>query len=244
MERASLGSRLKARAAPALLTLVVLAIIGLAIAHQLSNARCFVLTGPVVCRVETAEPLVALSFDDGPTEAGLAAVLPVLEQYDAHATFFVVGREASARPELLATLAQAGHEVGNHSYSHQRMVLRPQAFYDAEIAGTQTVLAQAGVASGLFRPPYGKKLLGLPASVARHRLRLIMWDVEDPKTGDPDRFAREVLAEVRPGSIILLHPMYASNETARRALPQILAGLRARGYRAVTVGSLLAAERR
>ena len=69
---------------------------------------------------------------------------------------------------------------------------------------------------------------------------MIMWDVEDPATNDPALFAQEVVSEAKPGSIILIHAMYRSNQTARQALPKILEGLKMRGFRIVTVSQLLA----
>lgn len=208
--------------------------------YHLSRSRCFAVGAPVVCRVETTAPKVALTFDDGPTQLGLDRVLPDLERHGAKATFFVTGREAAARPDLLQSLAAAGHEIGNHSYSHKRMMLKSRGFYDREIARTEEVLARAGVASGLFRPPYSKKLFGLGPSVRAHGLKMITWDVEDPVTSDPQAFADQVLAKARPGSIILVHPMYRTNETGRQALPLILEGLKSKGLAVVTVGELLA----
>lgn len=208
--------------------------------YQASRSRCFVLTGEVTCRVQTTAPLVALTFDDGPTQAGLDAVLPVLERHGAHATFFLIGSDAQAHPELVRRLAAAGHEIGNHSYSHVRMVGHGAAFYDAEIERTQAALKAAGVDARLFRPPFGKKLIGLPQAVERHGLKMITWDVEDPATGDPRAFADAVVREAHPGAIILIHPMYSANGTARAALPLILDGLAAKGLRPVTVGELLA----
>ena len=208
---------------------------------QVSKARCFALTGPVVCHVATTRPLVALTFDDGPTPLGVEAVLPVLQQRGVRATFFLIGGEIERRPDLAVRLVRAGQEIGNHSYSHVRMMGRPSAFYDREIEQTEALLHRVGGGSNLFRPPYGKKLVGLPLSVQRHGLRMILWDVEDPTTTDPAAFARQVVSQARPGSIILLHTMYPANTTARRALPLILDGLAARGLQPVTVSALLRA---
>lgn len=229
-----------------------LAVAGLAVASlvgvgwglwQVSRARCFALTAPVVCRVETDAPLVALTFDDGPTPDGLAAILPALQAHGAHATFFLIGREAAARPELVKRLLAAGHEVGDHSYTHPRMVGRPTGVYEREIGDTEAVLRRAGAASGLFRPPYGKKLFGLPLAARRHGLTIVMWDVEDPATTDPRAYADQVVAQARPGSIILVHAMYGANATARAALPMILDGLAAKGLKPVSVGELMRAGR-
>jgi|GEM_PF-721639 len=210
---------------------------------QVSRSRCFVLVGTVTCRVETNAPLVALTFDDGPTPLGVQTVLPALKQYDASATFFLTGREATQRPELVKAILVAGHEIGNHSFSHQRMVARSAAFYADEIGRAQTALQRAGAHPRAFRPPYGKKLLGLPLAVLDARLHLVLWDIEGPSTQDPARFAQEVVRRARPGSIILLHTMYPSNSAARAALPAILSGLHSKGLRAVSVRELLESPR-
>jgi peptidoglycan/xylan/chitin deacetylase (PgdA/CDA1 family) len=117
---------------------------------------------------------------------------------------------------------------------------RSGRFYDAELERTQALLHAAGGASRLFRPPYGKKLVGLPLAAGRHGLTIVTWDVEDPTTADPEAFARKVVAQARPGSIILLHAMYPANDTARAALPRILEGLEAKGLGVVSVGALMA----
>jgi peptidoglycan-N-acetylglucosamine deacetylase len=220
--------------------LAVLAVTTLFGVYRLVNARCFALTGPVICRFETVRPVVALSFDDGPTELGVRSVLPVLKAHGARATFYVVGSEVAARPHLVREIDAAGHDVGNHSFTHTRLLGRSAAFYDDEIARTQAVLREAGVAPVTFRPPFGDKLFGLPLAVARAGLQTVMWDVSDPATKEPEKYAREVVSAARPGSIILMHPMYPDNETARQALPAILEGLERKGLEVVSVEELLA----
>ncbi len=220
----------------------ILALVGVLAAfavQRISKARCFTLTGEAVCRVETSAPLVALTFDDGPTAVGLDTVLPLLGHHHAKATFFLIGK--LARPDLVARVVADGHEVGNHSFHHKRMIFQSSAYYDAEIATTDAVLQRGGAPKPtLFRPPFGRKLVGLPLAVARSGKRMIMWDAGDPPDRDPVVYARKVLQQVRPGSIILIHPMYTGNATERAALPFILADLTRRGYRMVTVSQLLA----
>lgn len=210
--------------------------------YAASRARCFVLAGHTLCRVETAAPLVALTFDDGPTEEGLKAILPELERHKAHATFFLIGADAQKHPEMVRALLAAGQEVGNHSWSHVRMVGRSAAFYDTELARTNAALRAAGAEPTLFRPPYGKKLFGLPLAVRRAGMTMVTWDVEDPATEDPRAFAEAIVHQARPGSIILVHAMYPANRAGRAALPMILDGLAAKGLRVVSVGELTASR--
>jgi peptidoglycan/xylan/chitin deacetylase (PgdA/CDA1 family) len=219
---------------------LVLAAAGLYALYEVSRARCFTLAGPVACRVETQRPVVALTFDDGPTAQGVDAVLPVLDAHGARATFFLIGREAQNRPDLVRRIVASGHEVGNHSWSHSRMVFRPRGFYGQELRRTEAVLDRArGPAPRLFRPPYGKKLIGLPLAVRERGLTMVTWDVEEPTATDPQRYADEIVAQARPGSIILMHPMYGANGTARAALPLVLEGLKAKGLKVIPAGALL-----
>lgn len=224
--------------------LALLIVIGLAL-FEISRARCHSLVGEAICRVETEMPLVALTFDDGPTRSGVELASRVLRENGARATFFLIGREIAGREPLVRRLLDEGHEIGNHGFSHQRMLFRSAGFYDEEIERTDALLRGAGVPEpSLFRPPYGKKLIGLPDALARHGYRLIMWDVEDPPgAADARAFADRVVRSARPGSIILLHVMYPSNRVAREALPLIVRGLQARGFRLVTVSELLRQRR-
>ncbi|MCA2012530.1 polysaccharide deacetylase family protein [Cereibacter sphaeroides] len=211
---------------------------------QLSRSRSYQLFGTLVTRVETDQPLVALTFDDGPTEGQTAALLGVLAGRGVRATFFLTGREIEAHPAEAAALSAAGHQLGNHSFSHQRMVLVRPSVVETELARTDAALRTAGETGPLhFRPPYGKRLFVLPWVLAEQNRLTILWDVEpdsDPNAG-PERIARAAIEQARPGSIILLHALYPSRAATREALPAIIDGLRARGFRLVTLNELLAA---
>jgi peptidoglycan/xylan/chitin deacetylase (PgdA/CDA1 family) len=211
----------------------------------ISNARCFALVGEMICRVETGRPMVALTFDDGPTDRGVDTALAALEARGARATFFLIGREVAQRPHLVRRIVAEGHEVANHSLTHRVMIGRSAGFYDHEIGETHRRLIAAGAPPPrLFRPPYGKKLWGLPLAARRHGYRMVMIDVEEPLVEDPRVYADRLVRAARPGSILLMHLMYRSNGTAREALPLVIRGLQARGFRIVPVGELLAAGRR
>jgi peptidoglycan/xylan/chitin deacetylase (PgdA/CDA1 family) len=233
------GARKKRQALWAGAALLVL-MIALGLWHA-SKAWCFVLVGEVTCRVETDEPIVALSLDDGPTPEGTEAALAALERGGARATFFLIGRHVERQPDAVRRILAAGHEVANHSWSHRRMVGRSGGWYDEEIARTAASLHRLGDRGPLlFRPPFGRKLFGLPLAAGRQGHRMIMWDVGEPDTQDPRAYAAHIVERARPGSIILMHVMYRGNGVARAALPMVLEGLRRKGLRVVTVGELLA----
>ena len=225
----------------AILGVVVLGL--LAGSYLLMNARTVQLFGEILHRVPSSERVVALTFDDGPTPAVLG-VLAMLEEADARATFFVTGAELAAHRDLGAEVIAAGHELGNHSWSHQRMLFMTRSRIAEEIERTDALIAELGQTGPIhFRPPYGKKLVGLPRYLADHDRPTIMADVEpesDPDVAsDAERIVEHVLDHVEPGSIVVLHPMYEANERTRQALPDILDGLAADGYRFVTVTELL-----
>ncbi|MCW1932688.1 polysaccharide deacetylase family protein [Pararhodobacter zhoushanensis] len=225
----------------ALLLILTLAAAGL---WQLSRARSFQLFGAMVDRVETTQPLVALTFDDGPVPVQTEAILGILAGRSLRATFFVTGREAEANPMLTAALVAAGHDLGNHSYSHTRMVLVRPAFVERELARTDAAIRAAGYTGPIhFRPPYGKRLFVLPWVLAEQNRTTVMWDIEPDSdlNAGAERIARIAIEQARPGSIILLHAMASSRSATRAALPLIIDGLHARGFRLVTLSELLAA---
>lgn len=209
----------------------------------LSRVPDFQLFGTLVTRVETEVPVVALTFDDGPTDWA-HEVAALLADKHVRATFFVTGREAAENPRALKALIAGGHEMGNHSYSHPRMIVMAPGRVALEIEDTDAVLRQAGYAGPIpFRPPFGKKLITLPLYLARHDRASIMWSMapeSDPApTEDPALIAERTIQNARPGDIILLHPMYNSRAATRAALPAIIDGLRARGFALVTLSELL-----
>jgi peptidoglycan/xylan/chitin deacetylase (PgdA/CDA1 family) len=226
--------------------LLVLLVVIAAVAGvwRLHKSRTFQLVGEIVPRVATRDSVVALTFDDGPVPGHTDSILALLQQAGARATFFVIGSAAAQYPDDVRRLMAAGHEIGNHSYSHQRLVLKSQAFIAAEIERTDSVLRAAGWRGPIhFRSPYGKKLVGLPLYLRRTGRMNISWDVEpetDPDVaGNAERIRAFVEERARPGSIILLHPWGRANAATRAALPGIIAGLQRRGYRFVTVSELL-----
>jgi peptidoglycan/xylan/chitin deacetylase (PgdA/CDA1 family) len=144
----------------------------------------------------------------------------------------------------LRRLVSAGHEIGNHTYTHPRLVGVSVERVAAEVERADAVIRAAGCeGSILFRPPYCKKLLSAPYYLWRHGRTTVTWDLEPDSmgsiAGDPRAMTRYVTANVRPGSIILLHPWSKQGDASRRALPLILKALAAQGYRFVTVSELL-----
>lgn len=210
----------------------------------LSNLRRYQVAGDLVWQVDTHEPVIALTFDDGPVPERVEPLLAQLRAADARATFFVIGEALAQHPEAGRRLVEAGHELGNHSYTHARMALKTGDFYAAEVEQTDAQIRAAGHPGEIvFRPPYGKKLFGLPFYLARTGRTTVTWSIEPESDRDTaasaDRITAHVLQHARPGGIILLHPWYPGGEPTRQAIGPIVAGLRERGFRLVTVSELL-----
>lgn len=234
---------LRRKATIAVATSLIIVLAAAAGLWNVAGARSFQFFGEVVDRVETGEKVVALTFDDGPDPAGAQQVLDILAEHDVKGTFFLTGRELAKEPELGRAIAEAGHEIGNHSYHHQRMIGVLPSTVRREVEDTDAQIRKTGYRGDIhFRPPHGKKLFALPHYLSEHDRKTIMWDLEPDSAGTPPagRVVQEVLNGARPGSIVLLHPMYGARAETRKAIAPIITGLKERGYRFATVSELLA----
>lgn len=207
--------------------------------RELSKSTTFQIAGEVVARVTTDQPVIALTFDDGPSAKNTQTLLDALALHGATATFYLVGKDIAANPNAARAIHEAGHEIGNHSWAHDRLIFRSRASLRAELARTDAELRAIGYEGPLtFRPPYGQRLLNLPRVLAEEGRPTIMWSLAPE--GQTDDLAGTIIAEAQPGDIVLLHGMWSGNADTRAALPAILDGLSARGFRFVTVSELLA----
>jgi len=192
-------------------------------------------------RVDGAGPRVALTFDDG--GAGpWASMLNTLKAYNAHATFFPLGPYAAASPSLMRRTLAEGHAVGSHGWSHAEMTRQSYDAVQDELIRSEAPWWNAAGATPVpyCRPPYGSyNSSTLAAAGSAGFTRVILWDVDARDWTEPGAgvIAQRVLAAVRPGSIVCLH---LRPQTAA-ALPAILSGLRARGYKAVSLPELFRA---
>lgn len=223
---------------------VVLLVLAATGVYLLMNARSMQLFGGLTNRVDTERRVVALTFDDGPTCGDVDPILRSLG--GTPATFLVVGTDIDACPGGAERLVRAGAELGNHTWSHRRMIgVTPQTVAD-EIEPTDQRIRAAGYQGEIsVRQPYGKKLLVLPWWLRDHDRHTVMWDVAvETYDGNPEDTAtitRQTIEQARPGSIILLHP-WNGRATTQRAIRPIIDGLEQRGYTFVTVSQLLAEQ--
>jgi peptidoglycan-N-acetylglucosamine deacetylase len=216
----------------------------IAAAFQVSKSRTFQFFGEIVPRINTRQKVVALTFDDGPTPGITEEVLSTLNEEGVKATFFVIGADLERNLEEGRKIVAAGHELGNHTYSHERMVLKTPSFIESEIERTDQLIRQAGYQSAIhFRPPYGKKLILLPYFLSKTSRKTITWDVEPDSypeiAADANRIIAHVMEKSSPGSIILLHVMYKSRGESLKAVKGIITGLKGEGYSFKTVSEML-----
>jgi peptidoglycan-N-acetylglucosamine deacetylase len=178
---------------------------------------------------------VALTFDDGPNAVQTPAILATLERLHARATFFEEGGHVQGREALMRQILAAGDEIGNHSFDHP---LYPG--YGELAATDRRIRAATGFEPCLFRPPYGLFDAKVAAAARRSRLETVLWDVDSHDDRHPGAAAirANVLGFAQPGSIVLMHDGGHHPQTVR-ALPGIVRGLHARGFRFVTVTELL-----
>jgi peptidoglycan/xylan/chitin deacetylase (PgdA/CDA1 family)/glycosyltransferase involved in cell wall biosynthesis len=203
--------------------------------------------GPVVARVRADQPVVALTFDDGPS-AYTAQVLDILASYQVKATFFVIGMNVEKYPDLARRIVAEGHAIGNHTYSHPLLgpVESPGRFQHELERADVAIRAATGVTPRLFRPPRGLRSPWMMRLARSDGYQVVTWSVSPDDWLHPPSsvIAQRVLDRVRPGAIVLLHDGLETRasphqENTVAALPAILEGLEARGYRFVTVPELL-----
>ncbi|WP_380282672.1 polysaccharide deacetylase family protein [Kitasatospora purpeofusca] len=192
-----------------------------------------------------AGPLVALTFDDGPDPEFTPRVLDVLHRHDAPAAFFCIGLNALAHPGVVRRIADAGQTLGNHTWSHAYLPDLGPVGLARQLDRTRDVLADAcGDDRPIrwLRPPYGGRSPELLRAVDALGLTTALWDVDakDWSRPGPDVIAERVLGQVRPGSVILMHDAGGDRSQTVAALPAVITGLRARGYRIVGLDALLA----
>lgn len=182
---------------------------------------------------------VALTFDDGPSEDVTPRVLSILNEYDAKATFFMLGSQVDYFPDIAKQVADAGHEIGNHTWKHQDLTLLGSENIRKEVSETADRIHNAtGVRPYLFRPPYGAYNELVINDSAQSGNAIILWSVDslDWQSRNANAVYQEITQEITPGAIVLMHDIHP---TTADALPKLLETLRDEGYQFVTVSQLL-----
>ena len=187
-------------------------------------------------------PRIALTFDDGPHPSYTAAILDILAEYGVKATFFAVGENAKAHPELIRRAANEGHEIGNHTYTHLRLDKCNTEQAEREIGACTRVLEEiTGEKIRLFRPPEGVCTEAVKAYCRAVEMTVLLWSVDtrDWAHTPTAEIIRNVRENARNGSIILMHDFIGKNSPTPAVLRQIIPMLQESGYELVTVSRLL-----
>jgi peptidoglycan/xylan/chitin deacetylase (PgdA/CDA1 family) len=207
-----------------------------------SSFPIYALEGIVRSGKETGEKRIALTFDDGPCEKYDPEILDVLDKYGVSATFFLVGENIERVPLSAKRIADRGHEIGNHTYSHKRPGKLSAPELCGEIARTKSLIERVcGCTPLLFRPPEGfvNELVRDVASSGGYTLVLWSIDTLDWKGREAKDIVDTVMKEAKDGAIILCHDyIWKKSETAK-AINEFIPALQKMGYKFVTVGELL-----
>ena len=184
-------------------------------------------------------PYVAITFDDGPHAQNTPRLLDMLKARNIRATFFTVGTNVARYPAIMRRIIADGHELANHTWTHPKLSSLSDGAVRSELQRSHSALVNLGVAPRMYRPPYG-------AITARQKQWImsefgyptILWSVdpEDWRTRSAAMTRSRILANTRPGAIILVHDIHASSIDA---MPGTLDGLLAKGFRFVTCSQLI-----
>lgn len=186
--------------------------------------------------LEMENKMIALTFDDGPNVLYTERLLDGLAERDVKATFFLIGKNAEAHPEIVSRIAEEGHLIGNHTYSHLKLTAGNETEFLEEINRTGEIIKDITGSTPVFcRPPFG-------VWNTRYEQRLgiipVLWDV-DPRdwcTFDTRTVANRILADCHDSAIVLMHDEY---ETSVEAALLVIDELKQQGYTFVTVDELL-----
>ena len=203
-------------------------------------------TGPpaIYKSCQVGKPVIALTFDDGPTGALTPKLLDILKAHGARATLFVIGKRAEQSPELLQRAVAEGNEIGNHTWSHADLtkIGTPEARAEVQDA-TDAILKATGKRPVLMRPPY-LSTDGDVVQLVREGLglKIIACSIDslDWRDHNAGKALENIVTKAAPGAIVLCHETEASTIAA---LPGILDALKAKGYEFVTVSEMIAMEK-
>lgn len=193
--------------------------------------------------VKTSRPFVALTFDDGPHPELTPQLLDILRHQGVRATFYVIGRNVDAYPEIARRIVAEGHEIANHTYNHPHLTQISAARLDGEITRTTESIQRAtGRRPTNVRPPYGAINSRVEqALLGKHGLDVIMWSVDplDWRRPGPAVVRQRLVDGATPGGILLAHDIHPGTI---EAMPGTISDLKAKGYGFATVSQLLALQ--
>lgn len=165
------------------------------------------LYGSTFCGLPRGTRKLALTYDDGPNDSCTPRLLEVLEKHGVHATFFLIGKFVTARPDIARFLVEAGHAVGNHTYSHPDLTLLPASQLQNELDSTSRAIEDAtGASPNLFRPPYGRRNRRILSVVQERGMTTVMWRAAcyDWKAKSHENIGH-MISLIRGGDVLQFH---------------------------------------
>ena len=197
----------------------------------------------LIWKNKTREKKIWLTFDDGPEEEVTEFILLTLKKLEIRATFFLVGEQIKKYPELTRQIIEAGHTVGNHSFSHLDGFKTKKEKYIYDIELCQKLINEKIVEMGMskksriFRPPYGR-ILPKQIKLLKEKYQLVMWDIfswDFKKNITKEKLHKNVIESVEAGSIIVFHNNQKSYKNLLISLESILVKLKSQGYSFSTI---------
>lgn len=211
--------------------------------NWLATSYKFQLFGKMITCVDTDEKALALTYDDGPHPPYTDNLLDVFRELNAKATFFAIGKNVENNMDTARRMISEGHELGNHSYSHKKMVGTQLATIRTEIQKTDDIFFNLGIQSDIhFRAPFGLKRIRLPWELARRRKTNVLWNVDpkDYQSLSSEEIASFVIRNVKPGSIVLFHDGGGDRSKTVAATRMVVEQLQHEGYQFKTITELMA----
>ena len=203
--------------------------------------------GRAFCGLPGGGQDLALTFDDGPNDPYTMRLLDVLGKHNVKATFFLIGRYVKRRPDIVREIGQRGHVIGNHTFTHPRLIFQPAARIRQEILQCRDAISEAvGEHSNLFRPPWGGRRPGVFRMVRQLGLEPIMWNVSGHDWDAPSAefIEQRVAKKIRGGEVILLHEgghaaFGADRSKTVEAVDRIITRYKAEGFDLGTVPNMM-----
>ena len=218
------------------LTLIIL--VGLATFQYSRSWQNAFFINPIY-KIAADYKVVALTFDDGPSQTRTPALLNLLNQYNVKATFFMLGENIEKYPDIAQMVYNQGHLIGNHSYNHPRLIFRSPSFIKEQINKTDLLIQSLGQEEvKYFRPPYSSKYIILPLVLNSMGKELVTGTYDPPSEYispyNAKNVANEVIENTEPGAIIYLHDgKITDQEQFIESVKLIILGLKNKGYKFV-----------
>lgn len=212
----------------------------------MSTACMAAMDGKPIRFVHTKDKIALLSFDDGPSVPFTEQILDILQKHQVKATFFMVGINIKEHPAIVKKIIAQGHEIGNHSWSHEKLKHKSFDVIKRDIQKTDDAIRALGYEKVIpFRAPFGQLSPALQQALASLKKPHILFNFlpKDWENPAPEVIQQRVMEQAKPGFIITLHDGWKKRENTVLATEMIVKSLKDKGYRFVTASEFLKYDR-